>query len=172
MKEYILSDASREEFEPEEKVQAPEPFHLIISHELYAAIRNNQGLAHANNNLIDKDFAQEFEQFKNSFKTFLDLLNKKDNSAFSVLSNIMNMWGYGRRYCGQCGKPIIGKSGHIENRLVCNSCNESYRITNELYKRDTSPYRAAKKKFDYNKTQPAKTTNKSENAAPTAKNNA
>lgn len=157
-KEYILSDSSKEEFEEaKNKIPAPEPFHLIISHELYAAIRNNQGLAHSNDNMIDKDFAKEFEQFKNSFKNFLDLLNKKDESAFSVLSNIMNMWGYGRRYCGQCGKPIIGKSGHIENRLVCNSCNESYRITNELYKRDSNPSYTFKKKDKFpRKSQPAK----------------
>lgn len=161
-KEYILSDSSKEEFEAESKIPAPEPFHLIISHELYAAIRNNQGLASSSDNLIDKDFAKEFEQFKTSFKSFLDLLNKKDETAFSVLSNIMAMWGYGRRYCGQCGKPIIGKSGHIENRLVCNSCNESYRITIELYKRDANPQYTFKKKDKFQKI-PSKTKTVIEN---------
>lgn len=123
-----------EELEINESVAPPDPFHLIISHELYAAIKNNQGLPRTNK--IDKAAADEFEKFKALFKSFLDALNNHDESAFSILSSIMSLWGYSRKYCGMCGKPIIGRPGHIENRMVCPRCDDSFRITNELYKKE------------------------------------
>jgi hypothetical protein len=119
----------------EELTTTPLPFHLIVSYPLFLAIKNNQGLKPDSKEVL-KESAEEFEKFKSLFKTFLDLLNNHQESAFSILSTIMSIWGYSRKYCGMCGKPIIGKPGHIENRMVCQRCNESFRIAEELYKRD------------------------------------
>jgi len=118
-----------------EQVSTPAPFHLIVSYPLFLAIKNNQGLM-PDSKEVPKESAEEFEKFKSSFKLFLDLLNKHQESSFSILSSIMSMWGYSRKYCGMCGKPIIGKPGHIENRMVCGRCNDSFRIAEELYKRE------------------------------------
>ena len=120
------------------QVDAPEPFHLIMPHELYYAIKNNS--YYAGNSKVDRQTAEEFEKFKKLFKAFLEQLNRQDPSAFSILSTIMTMWGYSRKYCGMCGKPIIGRPGHIENRMVCSQCNASYRITEKLYQKDETPY--------------------------------
>jgi hypothetical protein len=109
-----------------------EPLHLIISLPLYKAIKYNQGLQPDNATISEADI-KEFDKFKFLFRELLTKLNSHDSTAFTVLSGIMNMWGYSRKYCGMCGKPIIGKPGHIENRLVCGSCNESYRITEALF---------------------------------------
>ena len=68
----------------------------------------------------------------------MNKVNEEDPSAFTILSNIMAMWGYTRKYCGMCGRPIIGKPGHIQNRMVCQTCDDSYKITDELYKREDS----------------------------------
>jgi len=120
---------------PKTPVPAPEPYHLIISLPLFNSIKYNQGLQPDKTDVTEKE-AQEFEKFKILFKEFLNKLNEHDSSAFTLLSAIMGMWGYSRKYCGMCGKPIIGKPGHIENRMVCPSCNESYRITEALLRDD------------------------------------
>jgi len=118
-------------------VLTPEPYHLIIPQSLYKAIKYNQAHhSHADNEKIVREEAHEFETFKKFFKEFMNRLNSQDPSAFSVLSTIMGMWGYTRKYCGMCGRPIIGKPGHIQNRMVCSTCNDSYRIAEELHKRD------------------------------------
>lgn len=116
-------------------VKTPEPYHLIIPQSLYQAIKYNQ----THNNDRDKitaEEAKEFEKFKVLFKDFINKLNTQNPSAFSLLSAIMGMWGYSRKYCGMCGRPIIGKPGHIQNRMVCITCDDSYRITEELHKKD------------------------------------
>jgi len=112
-----------------------EPFHLILSLPLFKSIKYNQGLQPDKTEIPAADI-KEFDKFKFLFKEFLNKLNAHDSSAFTILSAIMNMWGYSRKYCGMCGKPIIGKPGHIENRMVCPSCNESYRITEALLRGD------------------------------------
>jgi hypothetical protein len=129
-----------------DKVNIPEPLHLIISPELYKAIKNNQGLM-PDSDKMERIDAEEFEKFKGLFKNFLDLLNKHQDNAFSILSTIMGMWGYGRKYCGMCGKPIIGKPGHIENRMVCGRCFESFRIADALYQKDSPSEAFAKHEY-------------------------
>lgn len=162
-----------------QEVPEPEPFHLIISHELFQAIKNNQGLMPSTGK-VNKLTADEFEKFKSFFKTFLDLLNKHQESAFSVLSTIMSMWGYSRKYCGMCGKPIIGKPGHIENRMVCPRCNEAFNIAEELYRRDADspefseprrprPEWTDRKKFDKFANDPAK--RREQNSTPSPREN-
>jgi hypothetical protein len=129
-----MSEVSKVEIE-QQVVATPEPFHLIVSHALYQAIKSNQGLK-SDGDKVNKETAEEFEKFKVLFKSFLDKLNKNDESAYAILSNIMSMWGYSRKYCGMCGKPIVGRPGHIENRMVCPRCFDAFRIAEELYKRD------------------------------------
>lgn len=136
----------------------PEPFNVIFSPLLYHAIKYNQAIKPDESYISDEDLI-EFEKFKHLFKEFLQKLNKHDQSAFSSLSNLMNMWGYSRKYCGMCGKPVIGKGGHIQNRLVCPSCHSSYRITEELYKREVEekpqyPSHNHSNKKDNSKNQP------------------
>jgi uncharacterized protein YbaR (Trm112 family) len=118
-----------------DKLKIPDPYHLIVSLSLFNSIKYNQGLQPGKTEVSEKE-VQEFEKFKLLFKEFLNKLNEHDSGAFTLLSSIMNMWGYSRKYCGMCGKPIIGKPGHIENRMVCPSCNESYRITEALLRGD------------------------------------
>jgi len=120
-------------------VPAPEPYHLIIPQSLYKAIKYNQTHhSHGDNEKILKEEVYEFEKFKKLFKEFMNKLNFQNPEAFSILSTIMGMWGYSRKYCGMCGRPIIGKPGHIQNRMVCSTCDDSYRITEELHKREDS----------------------------------
>jgi len=119
----------------DDMIEAPEPYHLIIPQSLYKAIKFNQGSAKGDE-LITKEDYDEFMQFKDLFKSFISKLNFHDPSAFSDLSGIMGMWGYSRKYCGMCGRPIIGKPEHIQNRMVCNTCGDSYKITEELLKQD------------------------------------
>lgn len=127
-----------------EMVSVPEPYHLIIPHSLYKAIKYNQ--AHSTDQKkITKEEEREFMKFKDTFKEFMKRLNAGDPSSFSILSNIMGMWGYSRKYCGMCGRPIIGKPGHIQNRMVCPTCDDSFRITEELNKKDDRPQQAAKR---------------------------
>ncbi len=118
-----------------ELVDAPEPYHLIIPQSLYKAIRFNQGSS-KNDDKITLEDAKEFDNFKTLFKAFISKLNRQDPSAFSILPNIMGMWGYSRKYCGVCGRPIIGKPEHIQNRMVCSTCGDSYKITEELFKHE------------------------------------
>lgn len=139
-----------------ETTPTPEPFHLIVSYPLFLSIKNNQSLA-PDSKEVPIELAEEFEKFKSMFKSFLDLMNKHNESAFSVLSSIMSLWGYSRKYCGMCGKPIIGKPSHIENRMVCSRCNDSFRIAEELYKRD--PHQALK---DFNDKKRAEKFNNTE----------
>lgn len=118
-----------------EMVDAPEPYHLIIPQSLYKAIKFNQGSAKSDEQIAPED-ANEFDNFKKLFKEFTHKLNKQDPSAFSLLSSIMGMWGYSRKYCGMCGRPIIGKPEHIQNRMCCNTCGDSYKITEELLRQE------------------------------------
>jgi NADH pyrophosphatase NudC (nudix superfamily) len=118
-----------------ELVQAPEPYHLILSHSLYKAIKFNQAYSNEKPK-VSKEEAKEFEKFKKLFREFMGKINENDPSAFTLLSSIMGMWGYNRKYCGMCGRPIIGKPGHIQNRMVCQTCDDSYKIAEELYKRE------------------------------------
>lgn len=119
----------------DEDRKVPEPFQVIISPLLFQAIKYNQTLRPSESYLSDEDL-EEFEKFKALFKEFLAKLNKHDQSAFSALSNVMSMWGYSRKYCGMCGRPVIGKGQHIQNRIVCDTCGNSYRIAEELYRRE------------------------------------
>lgn len=118
-----------------ERKKASEPFHVIISPSLYLAIKYNQSTKRDEKNIPDEEIV-EFEKFKALFKQFLDGLNKQDQSSLSLLSSIMSLWGYNRKYCGLCGKPIIGRGESIQNRLTCRSCFDSYKITEELYRRE------------------------------------
>lgn len=116
-------------------VPTPEPYHLIVSQSLYKAIKYNQ--AHPQSKqpaTINKEDAEEFDKFKILFKEFMDKLNAQESSSFSILSTIMGMWGYSRKYCGMCGRPIIGKPGHIQNRMSCSTCADSYKIADSIYK--------------------------------------
>jgi hypothetical protein len=116
----------------------PEPYHLIIPQSLYKSIKYNQAHHHQAKGEITNEEATEFKKFKDLFKNFMNKLNAQDPSAFSTLSAIMGMWGYSRKYCGMCGRPIIGKPGHIQNRMVCPTCDDSYKIAEELHKREDS----------------------------------
>lgn len=124
-----------EDKEKLELVKTPEPYHLILSPSLYKSIKYNQ-THHGDKAKISKYEAEEFEKFKRLFKEFVSKMNSQDPSAFAVLSVLMGMWGYNRKYCGMCGKPIIGKPGHIQNRMVCKTCDDSFKIAEELYKRE------------------------------------
>lgn len=120
-----------------------EPFNVIFSPRLYQTIKHNSFLSqiYEKEGMTDEEL-NEYENFKTLFRDFLKKLNQNDPSAFSILSNIMNMWGYSRKYCGMCGKPIIGPSGHIQNRLTCSTCFHSFKITEKLFKmeeRQTKP---------------------------------
>jgi hypothetical protein len=113
-----------------------DPFNVIFSAPLYASIKYNQAVKIDESKLPDID-KKEFEKFKVLFKQFLEKLNNQDQSAFTILSTLMSMWGYTRKYCGMCGRPIVGDAKYVQKRLTCLSCHDSYEIANELYKRES-----------------------------------
>lgn len=116
-------------------VPTPEPYHLIISQSLYKAIKYNQAQHQVKKpKEILSEEAEEFDKFRKLFKDFMNKLNAQDHTAFSVLSTIMGMWGYSRKFCGMCGRPIIGKPGYIQNRMVCSTCSDSYKIAESIHK--------------------------------------
>ena len=119
-----------------ERKEAFEPFHVIIPPALYLAIKYNQSTKRDEKNIPDEEI-EDFAKFKELFRKFLEGVNKQDQSALALLSAIMSMWGYSRKYCGLCGKPIIGRGENIQNRLTCRSCYDSYKITEELYRRES-----------------------------------
>jgi hypothetical protein len=110
----------------------PEPFDVIFSPLLYHSIKYNQDLKPDESYISDEEL-KEFEKFKSLFKDFLARLNKHDQAAFSVLSTMMQMWGYSRKYRGMCGRPIINNPGKVEGRFVCEGCKGSYEIAEKLY---------------------------------------
>lgn len=157
----------------------PEPFQVIISPMLFQAIKFNQTLRPSEKYLSDEDL-EDFETFKTLFKDFLARLNKHDQGAFSILSNIMSMWGYSRKYCGMCGRPVLGKGQHIQNRIVCDTCGNSYRIAEELYRRqdqdeedgsgrDRGKYKG--KNYDPNYNRKKKWNNQTNSHSSTGQNN-
>lgn len=162
----------------EEDRKIPEPFQVIISPLLFQAIKYNQTLRPSEKYLSDEDL-KEFEQFKAMFKDFLSKLNKHDQSSFTTLSSVMSMWGYTRKYCGMCGRPVIGKGQHIQNRIVCDACGNSYKIAEELYRREdqlvegqppkSSNYKGRNYDPDYNKKK--KWNNRSNNSDTARQNN-
>jgi hypothetical protein len=110
-------------------------FKIEMSPKLYYSIRNNQFLQKEDLVFSESD-TKEYERFKKTWEEFENKLNNQDPIAFSILSNLMNFWGYNRRYCGMCGRPIIGRPEHIQNRIVCCNCYKSYEITENLLKQD------------------------------------
>jgi NADH pyrophosphatase NudC (nudix superfamily) len=113
----------------------PDPFNVIFSPALYYQIKYNH-VTKIRDEDIPTEELKEFERFKSLFKDFLNKVNKQEKTAASTLSMLMTMWGYSRKYCGMCGIPIIGKPDYVGNRIVCKGCYESYKITEELYKRE------------------------------------
>ena len=110
-------------------------FNIKMFLRLYYAVKYNQFPPENEEDISEKD-VKEFEKYQNLWEEFQKKINKHDQSCFSLLSSIMGMWGYSRRYCGMCGKPIIGKTEHISNRMVCNACYEGFKITEQLLKRE------------------------------------
>lgn len=102
---------------------------------LYYAVKYNQ-FPPENENDISKEDVKELKKYQNLWEEFQKKIDGHDQSCFSLLSSIMGMWGYSRRYCGMCGKPIIGKAEHISNRMVCNICYDGFKITEQLLKRE------------------------------------
>lgn len=148
-----------------EMVKTPEPYHLIIPQSLFKAIKYNQAQI-KDRDKITKEEEKEYYKFKNMFKDFMARLNAGDPSAFSILSAIMGMWGYTRKYCGMCGKPIIGKPGHIQNRMVCATCDESYRIAEEIHKKEDKPVQTVKRVIGRKTVEVPIQQNKGDNTPP------
>ena len=111
------------------------PLVVEIDLKFYTAVKYNKGLL----KYISKHDEQEFVKFKRLFKQFINKLEVDNHSAFSDMSALMSMWGYSRKYCGMCGRPIIGKINRIQNRrIVCNTCFKSYKITETLHQQEAS----------------------------------
>jgi hypothetical protein len=106
-----------------------------MSPRLYYAIKYNQFPPSKNEKISEED-RKEFNKYKRLWEELQKKIDNHDQSAFSLLSSIMGMWGYNRRYCGMCGKPIIGKPQHISNRMVCNTCHDGYMIAEQLLVRE------------------------------------
>jgi len=117
----------------DEKIKIPDPFKIDMDFTLFAAIKYNRSL---------KDYkheydTREFTNFKRLFKEFLKKLNENNPTAFSDLSTLMSMWGYHRKYCGMCGRPVIGKVYRMQGgKIVCVTCYGSYKITEKLFEKD------------------------------------
>lgn len=147
----------------EEENNIPEPFNVIFSPSLYYKVKYNHVTKIEDEQIPEREL-DEFERFKVLFKDFLNKVNKQDLSASSTLSALMTMWGYSRKYCGMCGIPIIGKPEYIGNRVVCKGCHESYRITEELHKREDEIEQDKKaSKLNKNKNDNSKNNNKNNN---------
>lgn len=110
-------------------------FNIKMSPRLYYAVKYNQ-FPPAKEEEIPEEDVKEFEKYKSLWEEFDRKINRHDQSCFSLLSSIMGMWGYSRRYCGMCGKPIIGKAEHISNRMVCGICHDGFKITEQLLEKE------------------------------------
>ena len=105
---------------------------IKIDENLYAAIRYNRPVEK-----IPEVAKKEYKEFEKIFKQFLSKLDSGDPRVFSLLSTLMSMLGYSRKYCGYCGMPVIGKIHRIQNStIVCKTCYLSYKITEKLYESD------------------------------------
>lgn len=117
------------------EINPSDPFDIRMDFSLFASIKYNKAMRRCFNEYDKK----EFDNFKTLFKRFLHKVKENDPTASSDLSSIMSMWGYHRKYCGMCGRPVIGKLYRIQGRkIVCHTCNESYKITDKLSEKDVS----------------------------------
>ena len=120
----------------DKKIKQPDPFDIKMDYSLFASIKYNRAIKECANEYDKKDF----ETFKSLFKKFLKELHQNNNmDAFSDLSAIMSMWGYHRKYCGMCGRPVIGKIYRLQGgKIVCGTCNASYKITDMLLEKENN----------------------------------
>jgi len=116
-----------------EDKKIPDLFDIKMDFSLFTAIKYNRSLKEYKHEYDTK----EFVNFKRLFKSFVEKLENQDPSAFSDLSALMSMWGYHRKYCGMCGRPVIGKIYRLQGgKIVCQTCHGSFRITEKLFEKD------------------------------------
>lgn len=125
------------------KVVASKPLSINLNVNLFHAIKYNQGLIDESH--ISESDIIEFNKFTTHLNGFFDKLESHDQGAFSLLSSLMSTWGYSRKYCGMCGRPVIGEFKSVQNRITCKMCYASYKITEALLKRDSYPSEQAAK---------------------------
>lgn len=101
--------------------------------ELFVFLKYNQTVENVES--LPQSEEEMYREFCNKWK---DLLQNLDNglSASSSLGSLLSMFGFKRHYCSTCGLPIIGKFSKIGNRVTCDPCYQSFKIIQEMEKKN------------------------------------
>ena len=119
----------------DKKIKVPGPFKIEMDFTLFSSIKYNRDLK---DQMHEYDI-KEFASFKKLLLEFSNKLKEGNPTAFSDLSALMSMWGYHRKYCGMCGRPVIGKIYRLQGgKIVCSTCHASYKITDKLFEKDVN----------------------------------
>lgn len=104
-----------------------------VSRELYVFLRYNQLRNNLDRPLSPQDEAiyQEFNRQIQELKTSLE---SGSGPASAQLGNIMNLFGFDRRYCAISGLPIIGKFFKINGKTVSKESYDSWKLVQEMQK--------------------------------------
>lgn len=106
----------------------------IPTKELYFFLRYNQisGVKK-----ISGEDEKLYNEFCRHFEILKDAMEKGEEAKLKTLfGSVLSMFGFSRHYCSTCGQPIVGRYSKIGNRVACEPCFESYRIIQQMGKKD------------------------------------
>lgn len=104
-----------------------------LSRELYIFLRYNQ-IRNKLESELSKHEEKVYQEFNRLFKELKTSLERGDSKASSLLGNIMNLFGFDRRYDAMSGLPIIGKFYKINGRTVNKESYDSWKLVQEMQK--------------------------------------
>lgn len=102
--------------------------------ELFVFLKYNQMVDSVES--LPQSEVEMYQEFCNQWNSFIHDFENGDTSAASALGSLLSIFGFKRHYCSTCGLPIIGKFSKIGNRVTCDSCYQSFKIIQEMEKRD------------------------------------
>lgn len=128
--------------------------------ELFVFLKYNQTVENVES--LPQSEEEMYREFCNKWN---DLLRNMDNglSASSSLGSLLSMFGFKRHYCSTCGLPIIGKFSKIGNRVTCDPCFQSFKIIQEMEKRNE-----AKETIEHIRGKKPATSKRAKESAPSA----
>lgn len=104
-----------------------------VSRELYVFLRYNQL-----RNTLDRPLSTQdeaiYQEFNRQVKDLIKSLETGTGSASTQLGNIMNLFGFDRRYCAISGLPIIGKFFKINGKTVSKESYDAWKLVQEMQK--------------------------------------
>lgn len=104
-----------------------------LSRDLYIFLKFNQLRNKVESELKGSE-EKIYQEFNRLFKELNTSLKKGDSKASSQFGNIMNLFGFDRRYDAISGLPIIGKFYKINGRTVSKESYDSWKLVQEMQK--------------------------------------